>query len=91
MQQIARDLRPKRRVPASQLDIARVLSLDRQHPQHLKCTRSLFPYLRLGVPGKQRRGQVLVQNPHVILFQAAPAAQKKKANITPPNHKSGAS
>ena len=32
-----------------------------------------LPHLWFGVPGEQRSGQVLIEDPHVILLQSAPA------------------
>lgn len=39
------------------------------------------PHLRFGVPGEQRSGQVLVEDPHVVLFQSAPVDKTARTKL----------
>lgn len=39
------------------------------------------PHLWFSVSGEQRGGQVLVQDPHVVLFQSAPAGPTTKTKL----------
>lgn len=41
----------------------------------------VWPHLWLGVSGKQRGGQVLVQDPHVVLLQAAPGGRHRERSL----------
>lgn len=38
-------------------------------------------HLRLCVPREQRGGEILIQNPHVILFQTTPGGKGKSKNL----------